>query len=1018
MTSWIDGRPREELPIDHKLSEILELVNTHRLVICEAETGAGKTTRIAQAALLADPNLHITMTQPRRNACRWNGRRIAAELGCQPGTLVGWRLAGEESKVSRITRLTLVVNQTLVNTIRKLGKLPEDLLIVDEAHERSLPLELLLGLIHTHLASAAKTHILIMSATLNTQEFSAFFNGAPIVRVQGRCYPVKVEITSLHRKEHHTEGALRAAIEIKDRFFSGTLSIESTILTRGTVIILLPGKEDIDFVMQALRETNFPSKKMQIMACHSQISAEEQNLAQTPVPAGTLRFLCGTDTLRSSITVPETRGVIDSLQVKRRTTDAKGVTHLDKIPVSKAEADQAKGRAGRTHPGFYIPVSFQGEYDRLQQWPEPAILRESLGNLALQVAALGESIRSFPFIDRPPQDKIGLAMERLKDLGALDEEESITQIGKALAPIPLDPEQAKVLLVAHELGVLEEAVIVSAVLEVDGFFLPKQARKKESDSIQNDFVAIVNAYRSFKAKEKSLQKRPSKEQVLFDWCKKEGLSLKLIRLAEDKIKQILEDLTFTEKVSFIEERAFDETALTKALISGKIDHIAIFDGRDYQGRLGKFKLSHDSLCPADAHLILVGGVRKIPIKGGTDFFALADLAVPLKAEWVLEMLPHLCSRLSDTEYEYNASLDKVVKVEEIHFQDLHIEDQQIHAPPQTATERLAAWLVSGAFHASFALGPLAQIMFQNASIRQEVTELNRRAGKLLFPGFEKEELKRYFLKQLAGAVRVKDIQNLQILSLPKPDQQLVRKACLENPDTLSILGQNCQIHYYKVPQARLSKLVLSSQDWQSLLATCLPGGRKVELKIVLLHSELSIQWGLDGKVNLRKQPLFGLDMQALRLDGADLSEADLSGTNLTGSSLSMTRLINITFNRQTQFPQDDIPFQSSTPLFLDSLEFSSLPTFTQALDRLERLSSGHRQLSYIQKCVAIQVVKQAKETLSTTLLSALYKHNLMKPTGLLSAFNRLSSLFTSNQVETSSQTEIRLALESLGKTAL
>lgn len=218
---------------------------------------------------------------------------------------------------------------------------------------------------------------------------------------------------------------------------------------------------------------------MQVLACHSQISTEEQNLAQTPVPAGVIRFLCGTDILRSSITVPETRGVIDSLQVKRRITDEKGVTHLDKVAVSKAEADQAKGRAGRTHPGFYIPISFQGEYDQLQQWPEPAILRESLGNIALQIASLDKSIRSFPFIDSPSQNKIALAMQRLKDLGALDKDESITEVGKVLAGIPLDPEQAKVLVVAHQLGVVEEAVIVSAVLEIEGFFLPKQGQKKE-----------------------------------------------------------------------------------------------------------------------------------------------------------------------------------------------------------------------------------------------------------------------------------------------------------------------------------------------------------------------------------------------------------------------------------------------------------------------------------------------------------------------------------------------------------
>ena len=1017
MITLNDGRSREALPIDPKLGEILELVGKHRLVICEAETGAGKTTRIAQAAILADPKLHVTMTQPRRNACRWNGRRIAAELGCQPGTLVGWRLAGESPKISKSTRLTLVVTQTLVNTIRKSGKLPEGLLVVDEAHERSLPVDLLLGLIHAHLASAVKTHILIMSATLNTEAFSKFFHDAPIVHVQGRCYPVEEHITPLSWGEHHTDGALRAAIQVKERFFAGDLYVESKVLTKGTVIVLLPGKGDIDLIMQGLLATDYPANRLQVLACHGQISAEEQNLAQTPVPAGVIRFICGTDILRSSVTVPETRGVIDSLQVKRRITDAKGVTHLDKIAVSQAEADQAKGRAGRTHPGFYMPISFQGEYNQLQQWPEPAILRESLGNIALQIASLGKSIRSFPFIDSPPQDKIELAMQRLKDLGALDKDESITEIGKMLAGIPLDPEQAKVLLVAHQLGVLEEAVIVSAVLEVEGFFLPKRAQKKEGDSNKSDFVAIVRAYRAFKAREKSLKRHPNRKKLLFDWCKKEGLNLKLVQVAEDKIQQIIEDLPFTKKVSFIEERSFNEVALTKALIAGKIDHIATFDRigyfdkREYQGRLGEFKLSRNSFCSADSPLILVGGVRKIPIKGGSDSFALADLAVPLEAEWVMEILPHLCSQEFETEYDYEESLDQVVKVQKIYFQDFHIADKQVVAPSHIATEKLAKWLASEAFRSPrLASNPLAEILHQNASIRKQAAELNQRAGKNIFVGFTEKELKHYFLNKLSGANKIEDIQNLQVLLLPKLDEQLAQNIRLENPSTFSILEKDCQINYYKTPQARLYKSSLSPKEWQSLLAAELPGGRKVGLKIDLPGRELSIQCDLDGKVHLKKQPLFELDMQGLQLDEADLSEANLSGTNLTGSSLSKTCLFRIVFNNQTQFPFDDIPFHSSAPYFIDPNELSTLPKLTQTLDRLEKLSSGHQQICYIQKCVAIQVVEHAKQVQSPNILSFLYNHNLMKTRGLLSAFSALSSLFTSTPVETSSQIEIRLAI--------
>lgn len=528
-------------------------------------------------------------------------------------------------------------------------------------------------------------------------------------------------------------------------------------------------------------------------------------------------------------------------------------------------------------------------------------------------------------------------------------------------------------------------------------------------------MAIVRSYRAFKAKEKSLKRCQNKEKVLFDWCKKEGLSLKSVRAVEDKIQQIIEDLPFTKKASFIKEGSFDEAALTKALISGKIDHIAIFDGEKYQGRLGEFKLSYNSLCPAGSPLILVGGVRKIPIKDSIHSFNLADLAVPIEAEWVMEMLPHLCSQVSDTEYDYSPSSDQVVKVKKIYFQDLHIADKQIVAPSHIAVERLATWLTSQAFYPTLTSGPLDQIIYQNASIRQQAAELNQRAGKKIFVGFTEKELKHYFLNKLSGATKVQDVQDLQILSLPKLDEQLAQQTRLENPDTLSILGQNCQVTYYDKPQARLSKGSLNSREWQLLLATKLPGGRRIEFKICLSQRILSIQWDLDGKAHLKKQPLFKLDMQGLHLDEADLSEADLSGTNLTGSSLAKTRLFRVVFNNQTQFPFDDIPFHSSAPYFIDPIELSSLSRFTQVLDRLEKYSSGHWQISYIQKCVAIQVVKHVKQGLSTDFLSFLYNHNLMKPIGLLSAFSSLSSLFTNKPVETSSQTEIRLAISNFRK---
>lgn len=474
---WKDGRHRVALPIDNKLEEIQGLIHNHQVVVVEAETGAGKTLRLGQAAVLADPTRRVTMTQTRRNACRWNGKKIAEEMGSQPGGLVGWRLSAmKENFVSQKTGLVLTMTQSLVNNIsRNGGKLPKGLLIIDEAHERSKEVDLLLGLIKEGLPRCPNTKVLVTSATIDAEKFSKFFGSVPVVKVAGRCFPVSTEVVRLNKYEHHTQGAARAASVVLDRFLAGKLEIPTTdgegrmVVTKGTVLVLLPGKEDITAVMAAITR-NAQRCCVEVLSCHGESSRSEQDAVQRPVPDGVLRFVCGTEILRSSVTIPDTCGVIDSLQIKRKVCDAKGVMHQQKIPVSRAEADQAKGRAGRTAAGFYMPVSFDREYEGLQPWPQPAILREAVTSTTLEIAAVGRSIRDFPFLDAPQHEKIEVAIRRLQALGALDEKEIITDKGKLLVRFPIEPERAATLVAAQELGVLEEAVIVAAALEAEGIF--------------------------------------------------------------------------------------------------------------------------------------------------------------------------------------------------------------------------------------------------------------------------------------------------------------------------------------------------------------------------------------------------------------------------------------------------------------------------------------------------------------------------------------------------------------------
>lgn len=468
----------EELPIDPHLPRIVELVRNNPVVIVEAEPGAGKTTRIPQA-LAAALQTYVYMTLPRRAAVQPIAERIASELGEAPGGLVGWYLAREEPVRSDQTLITLMVTQSVVNWIIQYNQLPEGVLLIDEAHERSIPIDLLLGLVSRYLPDSPKTHVVVTSATIDTEKFAEFFsdkdgNPAPVVRIQGKCFPVEVRPYELVKHEHHSDGAAAAAIEELAEFAKeGSLSVaEGRRASEGSVVVLLPGIEDIREAARKLRKEvdRYPGIPVEILTANSQSSQDERMQVHSPVPSGTLRFVFGTEVLRASVTVPGCIVVIDSLQVKRRKCDENGVGHLRKISVSLAEADQGKGRAGRTANGAYRPVVLGDEIENLEPYPQPAIVREPITAVVLQIASSGLDARNFAFPDAPAPETIATAVARLQRIGLLDDDGVITATGREIVNLPVDPDRGTALIAARKRGVLPEAIIAVSVLEQGSIF--------------------------------------------------------------------------------------------------------------------------------------------------------------------------------------------------------------------------------------------------------------------------------------------------------------------------------------------------------------------------------------------------------------------------------------------------------------------------------------------------------------------------------------------------------------------
>lgn len=474
--------PREELPVDAYLPQIVQLVRDNPAVVVQADPGAGKSTRIPQALMEAFQDRKIKMTLPRRAAVAPICERICAEVGEAPGSRIGWTLRGELSPATDDTQFVVSLTQSLVNWITRKRCLPDAILVIDEAHERSIETDTLLAVVKQYLPSFPNARVIITSATIDTEKFCRYFGRtddqgvfrpAPSISVEGKCHDVERRPYQLSKGEHHNDGAGSAAIEELIAFADeGKISVAGGYATGGTIGVLQSGLDDIRRTVSRLKKaaSSYPDISVEILSLWGQSDDADRRKVFAPLEPNTLRFVVSTEVLRSSVTLPSCIGMIDALQVKRRISDQNGVGHMKKISVSRAEAVQAMGRAGRTAPGFYRPVVFEDEYNRLRAHPTPAIAQEPIMSVVLQIAACGLDIRTLDFIENPEPQKLANAVARLQRLGLLDESAKITNKGKEIVRLPVDPDKGVALLTARERNMLPEAIIVVGVLEQGGVF--------------------------------------------------------------------------------------------------------------------------------------------------------------------------------------------------------------------------------------------------------------------------------------------------------------------------------------------------------------------------------------------------------------------------------------------------------------------------------------------------------------------------------------------------------------------
>ncbi|CAM2992177.1 ATP-dependent helicase HrpA [Ectopseudomonas mendocina] len=548
----------DALPIAAKRDEIKAALEKSQVVVIAGETGSGKTTQLPKICLEIGRGVHglIGHTQPRRLAARSVATRVAEEIGTPLGELVGYQVRFEDQSKDG-TLIKLMTDGILLAETQHDRFLEKyDTIIVDEAHERSLNIDFLLGYLKTLLPRRPDLKLIITSATIDLERFSKHFNDAPIIEVSGRTYPVETWYRPLAAEVDEEGERLLDDLSIDQGILAALDEIaehERSVGKRpGDVLVFLPGEREIREAAEVLRKANL--RFTEVLPLYARLTPAEQQKIFAPMPGR--KIVLATNVAETSLTVPGIRYVIDSgtARISRYSYRAK-VQRLPIEPVSQASANQRKGRCGRVEPGICIRLYSEEDFLGRPEFTDPEILRTNLAAVILQMLHLRlGSIEDFPFIEPPDGKAISDGFNLLQELSAVNRESQLTPIGRQLARLPIDPRLGRMVLEGAKQGSLEEILIVAAALSVQDPRERPMDRQQAADQahaqwkdVDSDFAALINLWRGFEEKRQELGSNP-----LRTWCKKNFLNYMRLREWRDAHRQLVliaRDLQLTGKGS-------------------------------------------------------------------------------------------------------------------------------------------------------------------------------------------------------------------------------------------------------------------------------------------------------------------------------------------------------------------------------------------------------------------------------------------------------------------------------------
>jgi len=570
-----------ELPVSQKADTLSETIREHQVVIVAGETGSGKTTQLPKICLQAGLGFKgmIGHTQPRRLAARTVSSRIASEMNVELGGAVGYQVRFTD-QVSEDTVLKVMTDGILLSEIKQDRFLNKyEVIIVDEAHERSLNIDFLLGYLKQILPKRPELKLIITSATIDVERFSDHFSSAPVVTVEGRSFPVDVMYRPAVSRDEDELSMGHQIAEVIDEIQTEERARGWNI---GDVLVFLPGEREIRETAKHLRDMDW--RDIEILPLYARLSAQEQNRVFQSHRGR--RIVLSTNVAETSITVPGIRYVIDpgTVRMSRYSYRSK-IQRLPIEAISQASANQRKGRCGRVAEGICYRLYSEEDFVARPEYTDPEILRTNLAAVIMKMLDAGiGNVRRFPFIDMPEKKLWNDGYKLLFELGAVDAKEKLTTLGRQMARIPADPRLSRILLAAKDQGCVDEALIIVSALSIQDPRERPADKRQAADQAHaefrdkdSDFAGLLNLWRAVEANRQDLSSSQFKK-----YCQKHFLAYMRLREWRELHRQYF--LAIKPLLSDKQPHEASYDALHQALLSGFLGNIGRHEEkREYQG---------------------------------------------------------------------------------------------------------------------------------------------------------------------------------------------------------------------------------------------------------------------------------------------------------------------------------------------------------------------------------------------------------------------------------------------------